>query len=204
MEEHAFFGLKNKEIEPQVFAILVTSTQGNLLHLGVHYSLEEAYFTARERLFNISKNKNLPVEIDLWNSAPLKNLVKQGKGETIEVLTTLNSTDSVSPPSVEVISVTPGQIPQAILDKIVELSSQNTEKIIGTKDSSNKKEKEYTLEEQAELIREAKNIFIKNLVEAKIEPEKIPQDILNNNEKTFISKKVSQKIKNNRKSNTKI
>lgn len=54
--------------EPKVYSILVKTTAAQVLHIGVHYSLEEAYVAARERLLKIAPvPPGETAEVDLWN-----------------------------------------------------------------------------------------------------------------------------------------
>lgn len=55
------------EVGAQIYAIVVSSKNGVILHLGVHYSLDEAYSAARDQLYAYTPHKpNMSVDIDFW------------------------------------------------------------------------------------------------------------------------------------------
>jgi hypothetical protein len=63
-------------LEPKVYTLLVSSARGQVLHLGVHFSLEEAYSSARKRLEELTPhNKGDAMDIQLWNSMPARQAI---------------------------------------------------------------------------------------------------------------------------------
>jgi hypothetical protein len=68
--------IKRTVLEPKVYALLVTSAKGQILHLGVHYSLEEAYSSARQRMEVLAPHDSREaVDIQLWNSMSARQVI---------------------------------------------------------------------------------------------------------------------------------
>jgi hypothetical protein len=68
---------KNREVEPKVFALLVKFSQGQLLYVGVHYALEEAFTAALHRLEDLPQfTPGEDVDIDLWNSMTARETIE--------------------------------------------------------------------------------------------------------------------------------
>jgi hypothetical protein len=64
--------------EPKIYAVLVESARGQVLHLGVHFSLEEAYAAARVRMESLTPHsKGEAMDIDLWNTMPARQAIAQ-------------------------------------------------------------------------------------------------------------------------------
>jgi len=71
-----FDKLKKMIAEPKVYALMVRSDRGSVLHLGVHFSLEEAYAAARTRMQSIATHKvGEAMDIDLWNCMPARECI---------------------------------------------------------------------------------------------------------------------------------
>lgn len=61
--------IKKTVLEPKVYALIVKSKCGQALHIGIHFTLEEAYSSARKRVEKIPGYKEGDaVDIDLWNT----------------------------------------------------------------------------------------------------------------------------------------
>lgn len=70
--------IKKAVSEPKVFALMVESARGQVLHLGVHFSLEEAYAAARQRMDTLSPTfQGEAIDIDLWNSMSARQVIAQ-------------------------------------------------------------------------------------------------------------------------------
>ena len=64
--------------EPKIYALVVTSEKGQVLHLGVHFSLEEAYAAARKRMESlVSHTVGEAMDIELWNTLPAREVLTQ-------------------------------------------------------------------------------------------------------------------------------
>jgi hypothetical protein len=74
-----FTHLKRMVAEPKVYALTVESSQGQVLYLGVHFSLEEAHVAARDQLESFAPFalKGDTVSIDLWNIMPARQVIAQ-------------------------------------------------------------------------------------------------------------------------------
>lgn len=66
---HPQNNIKKMVFEPKLYTVLVRSSKGQALHLGVHFTLEEAYAAARTKLIELTPHANgEPMDIELWNS----------------------------------------------------------------------------------------------------------------------------------------
>lgn len=65
-------------MEPKVYAVSIKSTRGTVLHMGVHFSLEEAYSAARKRMELLTPHKpGEAMDIDLWNCFSVRDVIVQ-------------------------------------------------------------------------------------------------------------------------------
>lgn len=70
--------IKRLVLEPKIYAVLVRSVRGQVLHLGTHFSLEEAYAHARKRMEDLVPHKpGEAMDIELWNSMPARQAIAQ-------------------------------------------------------------------------------------------------------------------------------
>ena len=68
--------LKRMVSEPKVFALMVSSQRGQILYLGIHFSLEEAYSAARQKMETFAQHKpGDAVDIDLWNAVSAREVI---------------------------------------------------------------------------------------------------------------------------------
>jgi hypothetical protein len=73
-----FSNLNRMVLEPKVFAIVVKSPSGQAVHIGVHFSLEDAYAAASRKMETLPAYKpGEPIDIDLWNSLSARQVVAQ-------------------------------------------------------------------------------------------------------------------------------
>jgi hypothetical protein len=71
-----FSKIKKIVLEPKIYTILVSSSKGQILYLGMHYSLEEAYASARLKLETLSPHgPGDSIDIDLWNMVTVKQIL---------------------------------------------------------------------------------------------------------------------------------
>lgn len=86
-----FSNIKRMLIEPKVYALIVSSSKGQTLHLGVHFSLEEAYSVARRKLEQIAvHDPGEAVDIELWTSSSAR-----------QISMTINGADSVQKDNID-------------------------------------------------------------------------------------------------------
>jgi len=67
-----------KEVAPHFYALLLKNSFATMLHVGVYYSLEEAFGTAKLRMAfeTRGRSEGLPVSLDLWTIASPKEIDK--------------------------------------------------------------------------------------------------------------------------------
>lgn len=75
----AVFGsrLKKTAAEPRVYAVVLQAKTGSILHLGVHFSLDEAVHAARESFVRVAPAQgNEFVNIDIYDSMSGAEVIK--------------------------------------------------------------------------------------------------------------------------------
>lgn len=71
-----FQKIKKTVNEPKIYAVLLNSAQGQILHLGVHFTLEEAYTEARKKLEEVAMLvPGESVELKLWNGMEVRQAI---------------------------------------------------------------------------------------------------------------------------------
>jgi hypothetical protein len=60
-------------IEPRIYTVLVKSTKGQALHMGVYFSLEEAYSAAVREIPGYKNGDR--ADMDLWDSLPARDVI---------------------------------------------------------------------------------------------------------------------------------
>jgi len=70
--------LKRLFIEPKVYALILESRSGSILHLGIHYSLDEAIKAASPTLTSISQHKDGEnATLDMWTSLSGEDVIQE-------------------------------------------------------------------------------------------------------------------------------
>lgn len=73
-----FKNIKREIVEPKIYAILVKSLRGFLLHVGVYFSLDDAYADAKEKLELSAPYEGTDLVImETWNSMSLREAIFQ-------------------------------------------------------------------------------------------------------------------------------
>jgi hypothetical protein len=68
--------IKKEVLEPKIYAILVHSMRGQVLHLGIHFTLDEAYGDACKQLETISPHRpGEAKDMDMWNTIPIRQVI---------------------------------------------------------------------------------------------------------------------------------
>lgn len=83
----------NKNVsEPKIYAVLVKSRRGAMLHLGVHFTLDDAYAAARARMEAATPiGPGEGVDIDVWNCMTAREamaLIMEPSAITVEMVST--------------------------------------------------------------------------------------------------------------------
>lgn len=69
--------LKRLFMEPQVYALVLESRKGSLLHLGVHYSLDEAVAAATPGLVKLTGDpESVDMRVDMWTKLKPETVLK--------------------------------------------------------------------------------------------------------------------------------
>lgn len=68
--------IRKSTTESKIFALVVSSKYGQILHVGVHFNLEDAYVNARKKLESIAAhNPSDSIDIGLWDSVPARRII---------------------------------------------------------------------------------------------------------------------------------
>lgn len=67
--------IKKLFLEPQIYAVVLESKGGIVLHLGVHYSLDEAVRAATPAVNMVTPSGEVP-RINLWSSIQGRDLIR--------------------------------------------------------------------------------------------------------------------------------
>ena len=163
--------LKRMTYEPKIFALLVSSIHGQILHLGVHFTLEEAYAAAKAKIQSVSVHKiGDSVDIDLWNVLEMKEIV-------------MNAMEEKSPIESSVESLKPTEV-----GKVANLSE--TPIIVDSPKSAEK------IEDYMKSVRDAKNTLMKQLIErGDIDYVPAVRDLLGTNSMRYVLKAIKEKNK---------
>ena len=155
--------LKRTVSEPKIYAMVVKASRGQILHLGVHFSLDEAYSSARRHVEAL--NLGVPgeaMDIDLWSNLPAREVIAQfiepsKIGELIAVL-----------PGTPVEPVDAASSPQAF-PTMTQITSVPPELLaaIATMDTTIKKTLNETssLNDQIKDLKETKNRIMRKLID---------------------------------------
>lgn len=129
--------IKKLTLEPRVYALLVKSAMGQVMHLGVHYSLDEAYGVARTQLEKLVQHaEGESVDIDMWHSIPARDMLpllvdKSGMIDHFQKKL----------PIVQEHAGTPDVPPADLLKTILERHLSTTQKFMGQKKPKSKSPK---------------------------------------------------------------
>lgn len=69
--------LKQAVMEPQIYAIILHSKKNAILHLGIHFSLDDAIAAATPALLASGESKPTDrIEVEMWTSLSAKHVVR--------------------------------------------------------------------------------------------------------------------------------
>lgn len=130
--------IKTAAVNPRVYAVVVSSKRGSILHLGIYYSLDDAYVAAKKELFMFTPHKETEgVEIDFWSS--------------LDADSTINALVNGSPNNIVIREEKPRVIEKTILEQIND-----------AKEQKNAIMKSILIKKDLGLLREAKSILSKS------------------------------------------
>lgn len=146
--------IKKAVSEAKVYAVLVRSSRGAALHMGIHFSLDEAYASARARMQAMTQhNPNEAIDIELWNVMSARQVVAQfsDPSSVEEVLKTIQALS----PSITEQSNDNGNPLPALFAPAVQQPKQ--EAPAPTKPQG-------TLRDSVQSVRESRNVLMKQLI----------------------------------------
>lgn len=191
-----FSKLKKMVMEPKVYSLLVRSARGQVLHIGVHFSLEEAYAAARKRMELLATHKEgEAMDIDLWNSIPIRDVITQAFDpnkiipDPKTVPTDPVNTNLLAAQAMEIDTENMPAILRALLagdisplDSPLTLSRMNDSMQLPT------------VQDYIDEVKDAKNDLLDKLIETG-DPTKLEKlgSLLTANEKRYVLKKIADK-----------
>lgn len=162
--------LKRLVVEPKVFSMLIRSKNGQVLYIGVHFSLEEAYGVALSQMANLPNYKNGDgADIELWSSIPARQMIAQfiDPSKINDVIDFLETPET------------------SIIENNLAISGRPTED--GTK--------EETIEEKVKELKEIKSSLMKKLIEdGDINQAEKLKSIIGINSHQYVVKKIKKNI----------
>lgn len=148
----AFEKLKRMVMDPKVYALVVKTNRMAILHVGVHYSLDEAFAAVKQRALNESKTKDLAkLDIDMWmwEVMPAPAILARFFGKEIMPQAFLTQDLSTGAP------VQPEVSTAEYAKKVYAMKNELMKRIIDTKDLTALAEAEtFLTETELKLIRE--------------------------------------------------
>lgn len=97
-------GLKRMVVDPKIYALVVRTNKMAVLHVGVYYSLDEAFRAVKTRAMEESKSKDatkLGLDLWMWEVLPADSVLKKffGSSFSTDFLITkdLSTVDTSSP-----------------------------------------------------------------------------------------------------------
>lgn len=168
--------LKKTVLEQRIYALLIKSSRGQVLHLGMHFSLDEAYLLARKRMEDLTPIiPGESVDIELWNSLSIRDIIVQSVDPSKIVLT-----------------------PQDILPfrgGLVPVKSEPIERIQELPNIPTQSKLILTIEDRVKNVNEARNDLLKKLIETGdiSQVEKLKSPIVTATEKRYIIDRIEKK-----------
>lgn len=69
--------LPEKKVEPKIYALTVKSPRLEIIHVGIHFSLDEAYDAACEKVWSYNPGVRDSVDIDMWTVVSAQEFLPQ-------------------------------------------------------------------------------------------------------------------------------
>lgn len=144
--------LKRMITEPKVYSLIVTSERAQILYIGVHFSLEEAYGAARQKMEAFAGSRpGEAMDIDLWNTLTARSVLEQ-------ILESSETTPKPAQPD-------PATEPMAILDDTPPFDLLNEILSQRAKERVQPMKKEHSVKEQAQDVRKTRNALMQKLID---------------------------------------
>ena len=173
--------LKKMVVEPKIYTLLVRSPRALVLHLGIHFTLDEAYSVACKNMNGLTPHQpGEPMDIDMWNSLPIRQIIAQSvdPSKAGELFPFIDQKEGQG----TIIEAT--DFP-AVIQSIF---NRTTEPLKKMKNGS------ATLTEQIEDMKETKNNLMKKLISnGDIEQVDKLKDLLDANSRRYVLKQIEAK-----------
>lgn len=184
-----FSNIKTKVCEPKIYSLLVTSAKGaQVLYLGIHFSLEDAYQAARAKAETQANHGPADaIDINLWNILTARQAIAQFVGQTEPLVAEGKNAPLIDPQVQSGEKIMAGDydsLPQSVKDL---LNNPNNE-------FNATEEKEKTIDTYAEDMRNSKNDLMKKLIEQgnTEEVEKV-KGLLGPHSRSYVLKAIKEK-----------
>ena len=160
---------KKSSFEKKVYTLLVSSAHGQILHIGTHFTLEEAYSVARTKMQVLfAHNPGESINIEMWNNLDIKEIISSAVDDG-----------------------------KSIIETVIESSRPTEIADMANLSSVSQIKKELPLLEGSDYIREIKNsrnALMKKLIEdGDLEKVEEAKDVLGQNSKRYVLKSIKEK-----------
>lgn len=175
-----FDKLKKMAVEPKLYALTAKSVHGSILHLGVHFTWDEAFSAAKIKMNNIHTHKaGENIDVDAWKEVSVREIITEAfdlRSEPELTLALPPKKISSSMPSLleAILAVSPPKKGIDIADLLEPL---------------------VTVQDHIEDVKEAKNELLNKLIEtgSVSEVESVGK-LISPYEKKYVLKKIAEKM----------
>lgn len=183
--------IKRLVLEPKLYALLVSSTRGQVLHLGVHFSLEEAYSAARKRMEQLAPHAaGEAIDMQLWNSMPARQVVALITDPTKIDEVFQEGENQVITPIANGVIIGSGPLP-AIFEELL----KGTTKEDAPKLKHPTNEEPPTVIDHIQDLKASKNDLMKKLIEdGDVNQVEKVKDLLGAHSKRYVLKAIEKKV----------
>lgn len=181
--------IKSINLESRVYALIVKTQSGDILHLGVHFTLEEAYSEACNEVEKLSTyKKGDHVSLDLWNSMPARKmiaLIQEGHEKMPEFIPA------------------PTEQKKDIIDLMGNMTPMPLEDFMKILKNNRPDPRKFVLDDYIEFMKMSKNDLIRELIEAgDLEKVEKIKDLLGANSKKYIIGEINKRNEKNKTTET--
>lgn len=183
-----FSKLKRMVQEPKIYALTVDSDRGQTLYLGAHFSLEDAFAAARERMeMIIPHGPEETLSIDLWNTLSARQAIAQlmDPAWANELVPTQEKRDLSPEERSRAAAVANGDLPSSMAALLTSFS---------TNKAGEEKKITLTINDHILSVKETKNLLMKKLIDSESisQAEKL-KSLLGPNSLKYVLKEIQKK-----------
>lgn len=202
-------------LEPKIYALLAKSKAGEVLHIGVHFSLDEAYSAVSKKIESLpTYEAGQTVDLDLWNCISGKHAIAQlidpsKAGEVFDIPKDVISVEEEGIHSPVFVQKDISELPQTVIETfptalqdLIKRVQQNSNKTLdAVKKELAPKKTDFTefdktgptFEDHLDLVNDSKNKLMQKLIEdGDVEKVEKVKNILNKASRTYVLKAIEK------------